>query len=95
MAVKLHRCSTMWIKGPHPCWQVQKALDEKGIEYELVKHPGNPFTRGKRDRLQELTGQRVLPVIELEDGTMIRKESKEVAAEIRDGRLPAGPRPAI
>ena len=23
----------------HPCWKVQKALDEQGIEYELVKGP--------------------------------------------------------
>jgi hypothetical protein len=44
--VKLHRCSTLWIKGPHPCWQVQKALDEKGVDYELVRHPA--FPRGRR-----------------------------------------------
>ena len=31
MAVKLHRCSNVWVKLPgHPCWKVQKALDEKG-----------------------------------------------------------------
>ena len=39
MAVKLHRCSNIWVKLPgHPCWKVQKALDEKGVDYELVKH---------------------------------------------------------
>ena len=27
MAIKLHRCGAMWMKGPHPCWKVQKALD--------------------------------------------------------------------
>ena len=45
MAVKLYRCSNLWVKiGGHPCWRVQKALDEQGIDYELV--PG-PFRRGK------------------------------------------------
>ena len=43
MAVKLHRCSTMWVKiDAHPCWKVQKALDEQGIEYEVVKGPLAP-----------------------------------------------------
>jgi hypothetical protein len=46
MAVKLHRCSNLWVKvGDHPCWRVQKALDEQGIEYEVV--PG-PVPRRKR-----------------------------------------------
>ena len=40
MPVKLHRCPTMWLKiDQHPCWRVQKALDEAGIEYEVVKQP--------------------------------------------------------
>ena len=38
MAIKLHRCSATFVKGPHPCWAAQHALDEAGIEYELVKH---------------------------------------------------------
>src|SRR3954466_5519599 len=38
VAVKLHRCPTMWAKfGKHPCWHVQKALDEQGVDYEVVK----------------------------------------------------------
>ena len=86
MAVKLHRCSTMWVKiGAHPCWRVQKALDDAGIPYEVVKHPA--FRRSKRTQLQELTGQDKLPAIELEDGTVIREESKDLAARIRAGRL--------
>jgi glutaredoxin len=85
MAVKLHRCSNMWVKvGGHPCWRVQKALDEAGIPYEVVKHP---LSRSKRTELQELTGQDKLPAIELEDGTVIREESKDLAARIRAGRL--------
>jgi glutaredoxin len=86
MAVKLHRCSIMWLRGPHPCWRVQKALDEAGVPYEVVQHPPR---RGKRDTLESKSGQRKLPVLELEDGTMVREESKDFAARIRAGDLPS------
>ena len=79
----------MWLKvGAHPCWRVQKALDETGIEYEVVTHPQR---RGKRDELESLSGQRALPVIELEDGSAYRAESKEMAERIRSGEFAAGP----
>ena len=39
MAVKLHRCKNLWVKGPHPCWTVQKALDDMGVKYELALGP--------------------------------------------------------
>ena len=40
MAIKLYRCKNLWVKaGGHPCWRVQKALDDQGIEYELVTGP--------------------------------------------------------
>jgi hypothetical protein len=85
VAVKLHRCSSMWVKiNGHPCWKVQKALDEQGIEYEVVK---GPLRRGKRDDLEKLTGQRLYPAIEFEDGSVYRAESKEMAARIREGKL--------
>ena len=86
MAVRLHRCSTTWIKGPHPCWKVQKALDQAGVEYEVVKHP---VRRGKREEYVALTGQRLYPAVELEDGRVIREESKDLVARIREGRLSA------
>jgi glutaredoxin len=87
MAVKLHRCSTMFVKvDAHPCWKVQKALDEQGVEYEVVK---GPLRSGKRDELERLSGQRKYPVIEFEDGTIYREESKEMAAKIRAGELKA------
>ena len=63
---------------------VQKALDEQGIEYELVV---GPRRASKRDHLEKLSGQRRYPVIEFEDGTAYRAESKEMAAHIRDGKL--------
>ena len=85
MAIKLYRCSTMWVKiGGHPCWKVQKALDDQGIEYELVK---GPVRRGKRDALEQKSGQRKYPVIEFEDGSVYRAESSEMAQRIRDGKL--------
>ena len=86
MAVKLHRCPTTWIKGPHPCWKVQKALEEQGVDYEVVKHP---VRRGRRTDYLALTGQKLFPAIELEDGRVIREESKDLAARIREGRLGA------
>jgi glutathione S-transferase len=89
MAIKLHRCSTMWVKiNAHPCWKVQKALDEQGIDYELVKGPLRP---GKRDDLEQLSGQRKYPVIEFADGRAYRAESSEMAERIRAGELLVGP----
>jgi glutathione S-transferase len=88
VAVKLHRCSISWFKlDGHPCWKVQKALDEQGIEYEVVAGPLRP---GKRDAIERLSGQRKYPVIEFEDGTAYRAESKEMAARIRAGELSPG-----
>jgi glutathione S-transferase len=68
----------------HPCWKVQKALDEQGVEYEVVK---GPLRSGKREELEQLSGQRKYPVIEFEDGRTYREESKEMAAKIRAGEL--------
>ena len=75
----------MWVKiDAHPCWRVQKALDEQGIEYELVKGPLRP---GKRNDLDKLSGQRKYPVIEFADGRVYREESKDMAERIRAGEL--------
>jgi glutathione S-transferase len=88
VAVKLHRCANQWVKlGAHPCWRVEKALIDAGIDYERV--PG-PLRRSKRDGLEALSGQRQYPVIELEDGTVYREESADMAKRIREGRLESG-----
>ena len=85
MALKLHRCSNVWVKvSGHPCWKVQKALDEQGVEYEIVK---GPLRRSKRDDLEKLSGQRQYPVIEFDDGSVYREESKDMAATIKAGKL--------
>jgi glutaredoxin len=86
MAVKLHRCSLLWLRGDwHPCHRVQKALDEAGVDYEIVKAPILP--RGRRKEVERLSGQVMLPVIEFEDGTAYREESADMAARIREGKL--------
>ena len=85
MAIKLHRCPNEWVKlSGHPCWKVQKALDEAGTEYEVVK---GPLRRSKRDDLERLSGQRQYPVIEFDDGQAYHEESKDMAARIRAGNL--------
>jgi glutaredoxin len=85
MAVKLYRCPNVWVKiQGHPCWKVQSALDEQGIEYEVVT---GPLRKGKRDEIEQLSGQRAYPVIQFEDGSVYREESKEMAETIRAGRL--------
>jgi glutaredoxin len=85
MAIRLHRCPLTFIKtGGRGCWQAQKALDEAGVEYELVKAP---LRRSKREEVIRLSGQEMVPVIEFEDGNAIREEGKVLAEMIRTGRL--------
>jgi len=75
----------MWVKlQGHPCWKVQSALDDQGIEYELIK---GPFLRQNRRELEDISGQRAYPVIEFEDGSVYRDESNAMAETIRAGRL--------
>ena len=86
MAVKLHRCSGQWVKiKAHPCWRVEKALMDMGIDYERVPGPNRP--RSERTTLIEGTGQEKYPAIEFEDGTWYREESKDMERTIREGRL--------
>ncbi len=90
MAIKLHRCSAIWVKlGGHPCWRAQKALDDAGIDYELVKHSGLRF---RRPEVVAQTGQRKVPYIEFEDGTTLL-ESSEIAARAQSGTLVPPPAP--
>ena len=83
MAIKLHRCHWGWLKFDI-CTRVQDALDDMGIEYELVLHP---ISRRKRQGIIELSGQKYYPVIEFEDGRIYREDSKVMAAAIRAGKL--------
>jgi len=75
----------MWFKADmHPCWRVQKALDEQGIEYDLAI---GPVRKGKREQLEQISGQRAYPTVEFDDGTAYREESADMAARIRAGKL--------
>ena len=85
MAIRLHRCSWTFLHTDRDaCWKVQRALDEQGIPYEVVTHG---YGKGARPEVVALSGQRLLPVIELEDGTAYRAESDEMAARVRSGAL--------
>jgi glutathione S-transferase len=85
--MKFHRCSATWARlGGHPCWRAQKALDDAGIEYELVLHSGLRFRRAE---VQERFGQRALPIVELDDGTVVR-DSQEIARRAAEGTLAPG-----
>ena len=86
MAVKLHRCSNIWAKFKgHPCWKVQKALDDMGVDYEVV--PGPWPGRKKRTAIVAGTGQALYPAIEFEDGSWYRESSADMERTIRDGHL--------
>lgn len=86
MTVKLHRCGVTFLKSDgHPCWRVEKALQESGIDYEVVLEP--TFPRGRRKNVIEHTGQDRLPAIETSDGKWIRAEGKELAERVANGEF--------
>jgi glutathione S-transferase len=77
----------MWVKlSPHPCWRVQKALNQSGIEYEVVNE-GSAFKSSNRETTRARTGQEKMPWIEFEDGSVYREESADMAETIRAGKL--------
>jgi hypothetical protein len=85
MAVKLLRCSGQWVKiKAHPCWKVEKALQDMGVDYERVNLPSG---RGNRSDIEAITGQKKYPAIQFEDGSVYREESKDMEATIRAGKL--------
>jgi hypothetical protein len=83
MSVTLHRCKFEWLRSG-PCWRVEKALKDVGIDYRVVPGPSRP---SKRDKVFEHTGQRLYPAIEFEDGSWYREESKDMEKTIRAGKL--------
>jgi glutathione S-transferase len=87
--VKLYVCWTT-SQGPlpkalhaHACHVAYQALVEAGYRPEVVKTHGlgplPDFLNPGRKRVRELTGQQWVPVLELDDGTVIR-ESEQIAA---------------
>ena len=59
----------------HPCWKVQRALDDAGIAYAVLEQP---IRKPKRTELAERSGERLLPAIEFEDGRILREDSADV-----------------
>lgn len=60
----------------HPCGRASKALDEAGHRYELKVVGGfkllPPTRRGKREEIRRLSGQEDVPLLVLDDGTVIQ-----------------------
>jgi hypothetical protein len=71
--------------GGHPCGNAYKALREAGHDPELVKSYGlgvlpDVFNKTQgRQEVQELTGQKFVPVLVLDDGTVIQDSKKIIA----------------
>jgi hypothetical protein len=70
--------------GGHPCANAFKALEEAGHNPEVIKSYGLAAlpgvfnqTRGRRE-VQELTGNRWVPTLRLDDGTVIDGSSEIV-----------------
>lgn len=63
--------------GPrfHPCRRCHDALKEAGHAYETEvfdkNRPFGLFTKDKRPKLKEMTGQEKLPVLRLPDGSYV------------------------
>jgi hypothetical protein len=62
-----------------------------GIPYEVHAGSGLPWKRDSRTELIEKTNQKYFPALELEDGTVIKDESAELARRIRAGELGSPP----
>jgi glutathione S-transferase-like protein len=88
MAVRLLRCSAEWVKfGGHPCWRVEKALQDAGIDYEISAGAALPWQREKRTELIVKTGGNRFPAIEFENGGVYREESADMVKTIEAGKL--------
>lgn len=62
----------------HPCGRAAKALDDAGHEYEVKQLKGGslmmwtwPSRARDRAEVQQLSGQRSLPILALDDGEVI------------------------
>ena len=86
MALKLHRCKNVWLKtNSHPCWKVQKALDEMGVEYEIVRLPW-PLS-GSGTAWSSHTGQPRVPGDPVRGRHLVPRAVEGHGATIRAGRL--------
>lgn len=83
--IKLHRCNYTFLHTDiDACWKVEKELRERGVDYEVVKEGWGKSDKSRADVI-ELSGQKLLPVLELPDGEVYRAESDDMAARVRNG----------
>jgi glutaredoxin len=75
--VRLHRCRTPtnWLC---PCGRVERELARRGIEHETVRVA---WRSRDRDEIDDLTGQRKVPVLEL--GRDVIVDSKRIVEHLR------------
>ena len=84
--------------SPHACRRAQRALRDAGHDFEkIVYDKGRPFglfTKGRRPELKEMSGQEMLPVLKLADGSTVNGGSNIVewakahaAAPVGEGAL--------
>ena len=84
--MRLYVCwGTMWTARPggHPCRNAYQALRNAGHEPEVVKVQGlglgprflNVMTSGRRE-VEELTGQRMVPVLVTDAGEVIQDSAR-------------------
>jgi len=82
--VVLYTCSLKKMAGggpaplAHPCGRAAKALDEAGHSYEMKTVGGGrlrpwswPTYRRDRAEIERLSGQRLVPILVLDDGEVI------------------------
>jgi glutathione S-transferase len=71
--------------GPkiHACRKATDALRDAGHDFEKVVydkgHPFGLFTKGRRPELKAMSGQEVLPVLMLPDGTAVNGSAEIIA----------------
>ncbi len=86
--IKLHRCSYTFLHvNADACWRLQKALDEQGVDYEVVKHGYGKSEKSRADVVAR-SGQKLLPMLELADGTIVREETDAMVAKVASRELP-------
>lgn len=94
--MKLHVCYGLFPSprpGGHPCRNAHRALTEAGHRPEVVKTYGlgllpDALNTSRRKRVKELTGTAWVPILELDDGTVIDGSQNIVAWAEQN---PAGP----
>ena len=77
MTAVLHRCRapTNWLC---PCGRVARELGRRGVEFETERVA---WRARDRDEIDELTGQRKVPVLELDRDVIV--DSKRIVEHLR------------